>query len=130
MTCQEATLQLPWWLNGSLEPAERREVEDHLASCASCREALAETRLAWEIYAQHIPTAALVAYAEDERPEGPTRPTGSTRPSSNAISPTARSAPPSSKWSGRAASSSTMLKVPLLGDRFGGRQAAPAREGP
>ncbi len=70
MTCQEAALQLPWLLNGSLEPAERREVKDHLASCASCREALADTRLAWKIYAQHIPTAALVAYAEDERPEG------------------------------------------------------------
>jgi anti-sigma factor RsiW len=69
MTCQEAALQLPWWLNGSLEPAERREVKDHLASCASCREALAETRLAWEIYAQHIPTAALVAYAADEGPD-------------------------------------------------------------
>src|SRR5436305_7932844 len=69
MNCQEAILRLPWWLNGSLEPEERREVEDHLAGCASCREALEETRLAWEVYAQHIQTEALVAYAADERPE-------------------------------------------------------------
>ncbi|HZF13369.1 MAG TPA: hypothetical protein VFE33_31645 [Thermoanaerobaculia bacterium] len=31
---------------------------------------MAETRLAWEIYAQHVPSEALVAYAFDERPEG------------------------------------------------------------
>ena len=70
MNCQEAIERLPWWLNGSLEPAERREVDDHLAGCASCREALGETRLAWEVYAQHIPTEALVAYADDEQPPG------------------------------------------------------------
>ena len=73
MNCQEAILRLPWWLNGSLEPEERREVEDHLAGCASCREALAETRLAWEVYGQHIPTATLVAYAADEQPDGSDR---------------------------------------------------------
>jgi anti-sigma factor RsiW len=70
MNCQEAIERLPWWLNGSLESVERREVEEHLAGCAPCREALAETRLTWEIYAQHIPSEALVAYAFDERPEG------------------------------------------------------------
>jgi anti-sigma factor RsiW len=63
MNCQEAILRLPWWLNGSLEPEERREVKEHLAGCAPCREALEETRLAWEIFGQHIPTEALVAYA-------------------------------------------------------------------
>jgi len=70
MNCQEAIERLPWWLNGSLESVERREIEEHLAGCAPCREALAETRLAWEIYAQHVPSEALVAYAFDERPEG------------------------------------------------------------
>lgn len=70
MNCQEAIERLPWWLNGSLEPAERREVEEHLAACAACREALGETRLAWEIFAQHVPSEALVAYAYDERVEG------------------------------------------------------------
>jgi anti-sigma factor RsiW len=71
MNCQEAILRLPWWLNGSLEPEERREVEDHLAACASCREALAETRLAWEVFGQHISTADLVAYAAAGEPEEP-----------------------------------------------------------
>jgi predicted anti-sigma-YlaC factor YlaD len=70
MNCQEAIERLPWWLNGSLEPEERREVEAHLSGCASCREALAETRLASEVFAQHIPAAALVAYAADETPTG------------------------------------------------------------
>lgn len=70
MNCQEAIERLPWWLNGSLDPEERREVEEHLKGCGPCRQALEETRLAAEIFAQHIPTAALVAYAADEAPEG------------------------------------------------------------
>jgi anti-sigma factor RsiW len=73
MNCQEAIERLPWWLNGSLEPAERREVEDHLAGCASCQVALGETRLAWEVYAEHIPAETLVAYADDEQPWGSDR---------------------------------------------------------
>ncbi|HTQ78456.1 MAG TPA: zf-HC2 domain-containing protein [Thermoanaerobaculia bacterium] len=70
MNCQEAIERLPWWLNGSLEPEERREVEEHLAGCDACRQALGETRLAWEVFDQHIPSEALVAYAFDEAPEG------------------------------------------------------------
>jgi Putative zinc-finger len=66
MNCQEAIERLPWWLNGSLEPEERREVDEHLAGCATCREALEETRLAWTVFAQHLPTEALVAMAADE----------------------------------------------------------------
>src|ERR1700674_4854583 len=34
-------LLLPWLANGTLETAERRLAEDHLAGCASCREELA-----------------------------------------------------------------------------------------
>jgi len=34
-------LLLPWLANGTLDTAERRLVEDHLAGCASCREELA-----------------------------------------------------------------------------------------
>jgi anti-sigma factor RsiW len=66
MNCQEAIERLPWWLNGSLESPERKEVGEHLEGCAACREALGETRLAWEIYDQHIPAEALVAYAGGE----------------------------------------------------------------
>src|SRR6202007_1535484 len=34
-------LLLPWYANGTLEAAERRLVEDHLAGCADCIEELA-----------------------------------------------------------------------------------------
>jgi anti-sigma factor RsiW len=126
MTCQEATLQLPWWLNGSLEPAERREVKDHLASCASCREALAETRLAWKIYAQHIPTAALLAYAEDERPEG-------TDQIDPALLERHLADCPQCAAELEMVRASRLLvdhgEVRLLDDRPGGRQAAAAQRG-
>ncbi|WP_141292061.1 zf-HC2 domain-containing protein, partial [Ideonella azotifigens] len=31
---------LPWLANGSATPAQRRQAEAHLATCADCREAL------------------------------------------------------------------------------------------
>src|SRR6266853_1611254 len=34
-------LLLPWHANGTLETAERRQVEDHLAGCPGCREEMA-----------------------------------------------------------------------------------------
>jgi hypothetical protein len=55
--------RLPWLLNGTLEAGERGEVEEHLKSCKACRQALAETRLAWDAFDQHIPTEQLVAHA-------------------------------------------------------------------
>jgi len=66
MDCDQAIERLPWLLNGSLAPAERRELEAHLAECERCRAALADTRTAGEIFAQHIPSADLVAFAADE----------------------------------------------------------------
>ena len=42
----------------------------HLEGCTKCRQALEETRLAWRIYDQHIPSEALVALAWGETPEG------------------------------------------------------------
>jgi len=65
MDCEQAIERLPWLLNRTLTPEERREVEAHLGDCEPCRTALADTRAAWEIFAQHIPTADLVAYAAD-----------------------------------------------------------------
>ena len=63
MTCDEAIEHLPWLLNGTLEPEEQRQVREHLAGCAACSAALAETRAAGRIFAQHLPTESLVAYA-------------------------------------------------------------------
>ena len=65
MNCELTIEYLPWLLNGTLEDRETKEVRDHLAGCASCRQALTDTRRAWEIFDQHIPAATLVAYAAD-----------------------------------------------------------------
>ncbi|HEX6861523.1 MAG TPA: zf-HC2 domain-containing protein [Thermoanaerobaculia bacterium] len=70
MTCDEAIELLPWLLNGSLEEGERRAVRRHLEECERCREALAETREAWEIFGQHLPSEALVSLAYGEPPAG------------------------------------------------------------
>ncbi|HXO22071.1 MAG TPA: zf-HC2 domain-containing protein [Thermoanaerobaculia bacterium] len=69
MNCEEAIELMPWFLNDSLSAEERRAVEEHLASCERCRTARAETRSAAQIFAAHVPTADLVAYAADETPE-------------------------------------------------------------
>jgi hypothetical protein len=70
MTCEQAIERLPWLLNGTLESAEKAEVEGHLADCEACRAALAETGEAWRIFGQHLPPQALVALAYGEAPEG------------------------------------------------------------
>jgi len=70
MTCEQAIELLPWYLNGTLETAERDEVGGHLETCEACRTALAETREAGRIFAQHLPTEVLVALAYGERPDG------------------------------------------------------------
>lgn len=70
MNCETATELLPWYLNGTLDESERREVRGHLAGCEACRKALEDTRLAWTIYDQHIPSEALVALAWGESPDG------------------------------------------------------------
>jgi hypothetical protein len=70
MNCDEATARLPWYLNGTLDEKERREVHDHLTGCERCRQALEDTRLAWRVFDQHVPAEALVALAWGETPEG------------------------------------------------------------
>jgi anti-sigma factor RsiW len=66
MDCDQAIELLPWLLNRTLSPEERHAVEGHLGDCERCRAALADTRSAWEVFAQHVPAADLVAYAADE----------------------------------------------------------------
>lgn len=56
---------LPWLVNGSLEAGERQAVESHLADCSDCRDELIATRDAFEVYAAHLPTEALITYAEN-----------------------------------------------------------------
>jgi hypothetical protein len=70
MNCEQAIEYLPWLLNGTLDEEARRQVGEHLKECASCRKALEDTRLAWRIYDQHVPSEALVALAWGETPEG------------------------------------------------------------
>jgi len=70
MNCEQAIEVLPWHLNGTLGEDEKKEIREHLAACERCRQALADTRLAWEIFDQHIPAGALVAHAAGEEPDG------------------------------------------------------------
>ena len=70
MNCDEAIEYLPWLLNGSLEAGESGEVRRHLATCEHCRAALNDTREAWTIFSQHLPSEALVALAYGETPAG------------------------------------------------------------
>lgn len=70
MNCETAIELLPWYLNGTLGETEQRDVREHLAGCERCRQALAETKMAWRIYDQHLPTETLVALAWGEEPEG------------------------------------------------------------
>jgi len=68
MTCDHAIELQPWLLNGTLATEERDEVWKHLETCESCRQALAETREAWSMFAQHLPSQDLVALAWGEAP--------------------------------------------------------------
>ena len=68
MTCDHAIELLPWLLNGSLAEGERDEMWHHLEMCERCRQSLAETREAWSVFAQHLPSQDLVALAWGETP--------------------------------------------------------------
>ncbi len=70
MDCEQASERLPWLLNGTLEPEERRQVRAHVAGCEACRRALEETRFAWQVFDEHLPAEALTALAADEEPAG------------------------------------------------------------
>ena len=68
--CDDVRGMLPWLLNGTLDNDERRQVLAHLATCETCRQDLADTRLAAEIFDQHPPAEAILALAWDETPQG------------------------------------------------------------
>ncbi len=62
MNCTEIAERLPWFLNGSLDPREKDEIEGHLAGCTDCRRELEELRRAAEIYRAELPAEALTDY--------------------------------------------------------------------
>ena len=68
MNCDEVRERLPWLENGSLDAAEARAVEEHLADCPECQAERAETRIAGGIFATaaHPSVAELVAYRFDD----------------------------------------------------------------
>jgi anti-sigma factor RsiW len=63
LDCAGIEERLPWLLNGTLPPEERRTVEAHLATCAACAAALAATRRASTLFAAHPEAGSLVDYA-------------------------------------------------------------------
>ena len=52
------------WLADELEPGLRAAVESHLASCAACAAAAAESRAIWDMVAPSAAEAAVAASAE------------------------------------------------------------------
>jgi hypothetical protein len=48
MTCKEIEVLLPGMIDGALADAEKKRIEAHLESCASCRKAFADLRIADE----------------------------------------------------------------------------------
>jgi anti-sigma factor RsiW len=56
MTCQERRAAFLSYLEGELAPAERAELDTHLAGCAACRDALAAERRLSEQLAALPPT--------------------------------------------------------------------------
>lgn len=54
MDCKSIAEILPWLLNGTLAPAEREQVIEHLAGCPACRSELGDTASAWEVFARHV----------------------------------------------------------------------------
>lgn len=61
--CAKLAELLPFYLNGSLEAAEARRVEDHLTSCAACRQEERDTRTAWALFEGHLPVELLLDHA-------------------------------------------------------------------
>ena len=102
---EECSLLLPWFANGRLPPAQRAQVEQHVAECAQC---------AREVHLQRLMCQALtepdrVTYAAApslrkllDRIDGRGAPARGARraPRSSALAPAARSAwrPPGLAW--------------------------------
>ena len=64
LTEDQAIRLLPWWLNDTLETAEKAEVERWLADSERVRDELQSCREAWEVHTAEPPVEDLVAYVE------------------------------------------------------------------
>jgi len=51
MKCAQYEELFSGWVDGSLTPAEREKMEQHLNSCAACREELADMQKVWDMMA-------------------------------------------------------------------------------
>jgi anti-sigma-K factor RskA len=58
---------LPWYVNGTLDAGEQREVEEHLESCSECRGEIERCRLLEEFYGAMEPSAPAPHPARVER---------------------------------------------------------------
>jgi len=47
MNCEKVSQELVAYLDGRMDSAQRREAEEHLASCAACRERAEQFRRVW-----------------------------------------------------------------------------------
>jgi predicted anti-sigma-YlaC factor YlaD len=63
--CRQAAELTPWLHNGSLEGAERSDLERHLEGCDACRAELREAEAARLLFGGHPPVEMLVEYAAD-----------------------------------------------------------------
>jgi hypothetical protein len=78
MDAERAIELLPWYVNGGLEPEERREVAAALAASAEVRRELADVRRAFELHGYRPEPEVLLDYALGLEPEGVTRETVET----------------------------------------------------
>ena len=63
MDCKVAAELLPFYLNGSLSPAEHEAFDHHLDECQNCAEERDETFAAAQIFSAHLPAATIHDYA-------------------------------------------------------------------
>lgn len=63
LAAERARELLPWLLNGTLEDGERRDLLAALRRSPELRRELADTHWAGRLFAHHLPTADVVAYA-------------------------------------------------------------------
>jgi hypothetical protein len=108
MDCAQARISLGVYVLGALQPADRAEVDAHLAGCMGCRAELADLEGLPAVLASLSEEA--VAALTDEWPHEPTAPLG---PNDSTAAPASADhlADRSSAWARRKAYRTTLLSV-------------------